>query len=90
MKKLAYNDPLVDREILQGKMKPVASKVKSNKESAIGALKRVVVGKVSDAMSYPKRSMYDAISSVKNRQADALRLNREMGESRKKHGFYPK
>ena len=91
MKKLAYKDPLVDREIMWGKMRPVEPKMKNNKNKVMEVMMKMkdkVVDKTSDMMSMPTRAFYGAKAKLSNMAADRTIANRNFRNRQDNTNYY--
>lgn len=51
-------------------------------------IKKRVINKVANVISYPRRTFWNAKASASNAAADKLRLQREIKKSRIKRGNY--
>lgn len=59
--------------------------MKNNKDKVMGALIRIkngVINMTSDMMSYPKRTMFDAMAESRNQTADSTKMAREKKQAR--------
>ena len=51
-------------------------------------IKKRIINKVADVLSYPTRTLYDAKTSISNAAADKIRKMREIKKARIKRGSY--